>query len=129
MCVCEQQVFGFLNGPHGIFANVYTAIDEGLIADYRNMGGFDMIGSGCVLVHAVVAGGAGSCVAPVACADRVIAVCCCWWFCCVRRRHKIHTPEQFADSLTTCTKCVSRGVAWRLCCCLSHTCVHSVVMS
>ena len=45
------QVFGFLNGPHGIFSNIYTEVDEGLVADYRNMGGFDMIGSGWVALR------------------------------------------------------------------------------
>ena len=93
---CGGQVFGFLNGPHGIFSNVYTEIDKGLVADFRNMGGFDMIGSGCVspeprdlTCHA----------SP----DRLHGAFLRALF---GSRHKIHTAEQFAASLKTCTECV-----------------------
>lgn len=40
------RVFGFRNGPHGIFTGNLVELDDGFVADYRNMGGFDMIGSG-----------------------------------------------------------------------------------
>jgi len=42
----NSQLFGFLNGPHGIFTDNYTEIDEELMSQYRNQGGFDMICSG-----------------------------------------------------------------------------------
>jgi 6-phosphofructokinase 1 len=42
----DSKVFGFLNGPHGIMNGKYVELDDARIAAYRNMGGFDMIGSG-----------------------------------------------------------------------------------
>ena len=100
------QVFGFLSGPHGVFTGNYTEVDEGLVADFRNMGGFDMIGSGFVSLVP------GPCLAlgPCSCFPRC-------WLCCVHvdrvdawccdRRHKIHTDEQFANSLKYCEECVA----------------------
>lgn len=42
----NSQLFGFLNGPHGIFTDNYIEITEELMSQYRNQGGFDMICSG-----------------------------------------------------------------------------------
>lgn len=42
----ESKLFGFLNGPSGIIDNQTIEITDELIDRYRNMGGFDMIGSG-----------------------------------------------------------------------------------
>lgn len=42
----ESILYGFLNGPHGIFTGNATIIDDDLMSRYRNMGGFDIIGSG-----------------------------------------------------------------------------------
>jgi diphosphate-dependent phosphofructokinase len=39
----DSQLFGFLEGPHGIFSNRYIEIKEDYMKLYRNMGGFDMI--------------------------------------------------------------------------------------
>ena len=39
-------LYGFLNGPRGLFTGQYIVIDAALMAQYRNMGGFDIIGSG-----------------------------------------------------------------------------------
>ena len=40
------QLFGFLDGPSGIFSGNYRKLTQELIAPYRNQGGFDLIGSG-----------------------------------------------------------------------------------
>jgi diphosphate-dependent phosphofructokinase len=42
----ESKLFGFLNGPGGIIKGKYKEITEELLANYRNQGGFDLIGSG-----------------------------------------------------------------------------------
>jgi 6-phosphofructokinase 1 len=42
----NSQLFGFLNGPHGIYSGQYVEIDENLMQQYRNQGGFDMICAG-----------------------------------------------------------------------------------
>lgn len=42
----SSQLFGFKNGPKGIFTGKYTEIDEETIEYFRNRGGFDMICSG-----------------------------------------------------------------------------------
>ena len=42
----SSQLFGFLNGPKGVFTNNFVEIDEELMNSYRNQGGFDMICSG-----------------------------------------------------------------------------------
>jgi diphosphate-dependent phosphofructokinase len=42
----KSKLFGFLGGPSGVIDNKYIEISETLLADYRNQGGFDLIGSG-----------------------------------------------------------------------------------
>jgi pyrophosphate--fructose-6-phosphate 1-phosphotransferase len=42
----QSQLIGFLNGPSGIVKNQSIAIDSQKLHDYRNQGGFDLIGSG-----------------------------------------------------------------------------------
>ena len=42
----ECQLFGFLGGPSGIIEGKMLELSEDLIANYRNQGGFDLIGSG-----------------------------------------------------------------------------------
>ena len=41
-----SKLYGFLDGPRGLFTGTYVEVDAGFMAKYRNMGGFDMIGSG-----------------------------------------------------------------------------------
>ncbi len=41
-----SQLFGFLDGPKGIFSGKYKQITAEGLRDYRNMGGFDLLGSG-----------------------------------------------------------------------------------
>ena len=41
-----NRLYGFLMGPGGLVDHNYIEITEDFIADYRNTGGFDMIGSG-----------------------------------------------------------------------------------
>ncbi len=42
----QNRLYGFLMGPGGLVDHKYIEITEELLADYRNTGGFDMIGSG-----------------------------------------------------------------------------------
>ncbi|MDR0411804.1 MAG: diphosphate--fructose-6-phosphate 1-phosphotransferase [Treponema sp.] len=42
----ESQLFGFLNGPSGLIENKWTLLTAETIEQYRNTGGFDIIGSG-----------------------------------------------------------------------------------
>lgn len=42
----ENRIYGFLMGPGGLVDHKYIEITDELIADYRNTGGFDLIGSG-----------------------------------------------------------------------------------
>lgn len=42
----ESELIGFLNGPQGIIKNQSIPLTEDKIAPYRNLGGFDLIGSG-----------------------------------------------------------------------------------
>ncbi len=42
----ESQLLGFLNGPSGILKGEYQELNADFLNAYRNMGGFDMIGSG-----------------------------------------------------------------------------------
>lgn len=42
----DSTLIGFLKGPKGILTNNYLTIDERAVEEYRNQGGFDMIGSG-----------------------------------------------------------------------------------
>jgi diphosphate-dependent phosphofructokinase len=39
----DSRLFGFLNGPHGIFTNNYMEIETDYMGLFRNTGGFDMI--------------------------------------------------------------------------------------
>ena len=47
----ESVMIGFKNGPHGIFTGNYLEITPELMDRYRNMGGFDIIGSGRHKIH------------------------------------------------------------------------------
>lgn len=42
----ENKLYGFLGGPSGIIDGKYVEFDDKFIDDYRNTGGFDIIGSG-----------------------------------------------------------------------------------
>jgi pyrophosphate--fructose-6-phosphate 1-phosphotransferase len=42
----ESVLIGFLDGPQGIYNGKFCIIDDKMMNSYRNMGGFDMIGSG-----------------------------------------------------------------------------------
>ena len=42
----DSRFFGFLNGPGGIIKNQYIELTQELLQNYRNQGGFDLIGSG-----------------------------------------------------------------------------------
>ncbi len=42
----SNKLYGFLGGPSGIIDGKYVEFDDKFIDDYRNTGGFDIIGSG-----------------------------------------------------------------------------------
>jgi diphosphate-dependent phosphofructokinase len=42
----ENHLFGFLGGPSGLIEGKYKELTSEIIDQYRNMGGFDIIGSG-----------------------------------------------------------------------------------
>jgi len=42
----ESKLIGFKDGPHGIFSHIYVTVDDDMISQFRNTGGFDMLGSG-----------------------------------------------------------------------------------
>lgn len=42
----ENKLYGFLGGPSGIIDGKYIELTEEYISEYRNTGGFDIIGSG-----------------------------------------------------------------------------------
>lgn len=42
----DSQLYGFLNGPHGVMNGVYCEVTDEMMNLYRNTGGFDMIASG-----------------------------------------------------------------------------------
>ena len=42
----ENKLYGFLGGPSGIIEGKYIELTDEIINDYRNTGGFDIIGSG-----------------------------------------------------------------------------------
>ena len=42
----ENRLFGFILGPGGLVDHNYMEITSNIVDDYRNTGGFDMIGSG-----------------------------------------------------------------------------------
>ena len=42
----ESKLYGFLGGPGGLVDHKYIELTAGIIDEYRNTGGFDIIGSG-----------------------------------------------------------------------------------
>ena len=42
----DSELFGFLNGPAGLIEGKFIPLTEKLLLNYRNQGGFDLIGSG-----------------------------------------------------------------------------------
>lgn len=42
----NNRLFGFLGGPSGLVDHKYIELTDGIVNDYRNTGGFDIIGSG-----------------------------------------------------------------------------------
>ncbi len=42
----QNKLIGFLGGPSGILENKYIELTSEIVAEYRNTGGFDIIGSG-----------------------------------------------------------------------------------
>ena len=42
----QSALVGFLDGPQGIYNGQYCNVDDEMMNNYRNTGGFDMIGSG-----------------------------------------------------------------------------------
>ena len=42
----DSVLYGFLDGPRGLFTGKFVAVNDAFMARYRGMGGFDMIGSG-----------------------------------------------------------------------------------
>ena len=42
----SNKLYGFLGGPSGIIEGEYVEFNDEFINDYRNTGGFDIIGSG-----------------------------------------------------------------------------------
>ena len=42
----ENELYGFILGPGGLVNHNYMELTEEIVDEYRNMGGFDMIGSG-----------------------------------------------------------------------------------
>ena len=42
----ENKLYGFILGPGGLVNHNYMELTEEIVDEYRNMGGFDMIGSG-----------------------------------------------------------------------------------
>ncbi len=42
----DSKLYGFLGGPSGLIDNQYIVFDDAKIDEYRNTGGFDIIGSG-----------------------------------------------------------------------------------
>ncbi|MFA6619030.1 MAG: diphosphate--fructose-6-phosphate 1-phosphotransferase [Candidatus Neomarinimicrobiota bacterium] len=45
-CHPDSKLYGFLGGPSGLVDNNYRELDAEYIEEYRNTGGFDIIGSG-----------------------------------------------------------------------------------
>lgn len=45
-CHPDSKLYGFLGGPSGLVENRYRELEDDFIKEYRNSGGFDMIGSG-----------------------------------------------------------------------------------
>ena len=42
----RSKLFGFIGGPDGLLENSFIELDSAIVDDYRNTGGFDIIGSG-----------------------------------------------------------------------------------
>lgn len=42
----RNQLLGFIGGPDGLLNNTFIDLDSAIVSDYRNTGGFDIIGSG-----------------------------------------------------------------------------------
>ena len=42
----DSRLYGFILGPGGLIEHKYMELTAGIIDEYRNTGGFDMIGSG-----------------------------------------------------------------------------------
>lgn len=42
----DNRLYGFLGGPSGLVDHLYVELTAGIIDEYRNTGGFDIIGSG-----------------------------------------------------------------------------------
>jgi diphosphate--fructose-6-phosphate 1-phosphotransferase len=42
----DSALYGFLDGPQGVYKGIYAELTQEIIDFYRNSGGFDMIGSG-----------------------------------------------------------------------------------
>lgn len=42
----KSRLFGFLGGPSGLIENRFIELDQETLASFRNLGGFDLIGSG-----------------------------------------------------------------------------------
>jgi len=42
----QSKLFGFIGGPDGLLKNSFNELDSEIVNDYRNTGGFDIIGSG-----------------------------------------------------------------------------------
>ena len=42
----ENKLFGFLGGPGGLVSHQYVELTAAIVEEYRNTGGFDIIGSG-----------------------------------------------------------------------------------
>eukprot|EP00940_MAST-03C_sp_MAST-3C-sp2_P000904 g904.t1 len=47
----SSAVFGFKDGPKGVMTGKYVKLTDGVVDRYRNLGGFDMIGSGRDKIH------------------------------------------------------------------------------
>ncbi|MCL1945424.1 MAG: diphosphate--fructose-6-phosphate 1-phosphotransferase [Firmicutes bacterium] len=45
-CGDGNRLIGFLGGPSGLLENKYMVVNDKIVKDYKNTGGFDMIGSG-----------------------------------------------------------------------------------
>jgi pyrophosphate--fructose-6-phosphate 1-phosphotransferase len=43
---CQSELIGFIDGPIGVIKGNYKALTEKEIAPFRNLGGFDLLGSG-----------------------------------------------------------------------------------
>jgi pyrophosphate--fructose-6-phosphate 1-phosphotransferase len=51
----DSKLYGFLGGPSGLVDHKYIELTEDIINEYRNTGGFDIIGSGRTKLEEVFA--------------------------------------------------------------------------